>query len=179
MPHRRLAVHQRLHGHELTARAALHQIAGDGERAAAEADHGLVRPQLPPHDPYRLEDRRHRLFRLGDAQRGHVRGGRHRPRDHRADVLDQVDLDSHPEDGKHDVSEHHRRVDAVAADRLERHLGAELRVADDVEQPVRPPQLAVLGERAPRLAHEPDRRPLDTLTPRRAHEQGLRHSRLA
>ena len=79
------------------------------------------------------------------------------------DVLDQLDVDAHPEDGQHDVGEHHRRVDAVAADRLERHLGAELGLPDDLEQPVSLADLPVPRQRAPRLAHEPDRRPLDGL----------------
>jgi len=92
-------------------------------------------------------------------------------RDHRADVLDQLDLDAHAEDGEHDVREHHGCVDVVSADRLQRHLGAELRLRDDVEEPVVLPKLAVLGERAARLAHEPDRRALDRLAPARPHEK--------
>ena len=72
-----------------------------------------------------------------------------------------------PIDGEHDVGEHHRRVDAVAADRLERHLGAELGLPADLEEAVALADLAVLGQRAAGLAHEPDRRALDVLAPRR------------
>ena len=52
----------------------------------------------------------------------------------RPDVLDQLDLDAHAEDREHDVGEHHRRVDAVAPHRLQRHLGAELRLPGDLEE---------------------------------------------
>ena len=60
------------------------------------------------------------------------------------DVLDELDLDAHPEQRQHDVREHHGRVDVVAAHRLERHLGAELRLVADLEERVRLPDLAVL-----------------------------------
>ena len=66
--------------------------------------------------------------------------------DHRADVLDELDLDAHPEQRQHDVREHHGRVDVVAAHRLERHLGAELRLVADLEERVRLPDLAVFRQ---------------------------------
>ena len=69
VPQLRLGVHQPLHVQELAARLALDQVAGDRERAAAEADHRLVGAELAAHDRDRLEDERHRLLRLGDAQR--------------------------------------------------------------------------------------------------------------
>ena len=97
--------------------------------------------------------------------------------DHRADVLDELDVDAHPEDREHDVREHHGRVDVVAAHRLERHLGAELGLAADLEERVRLADLAVLGQRAARLAHEPDRRALGRLAPRGADEERLGHAK--
>ena len=36
-------------------------------------------------------------------------------------------VDAHPENGRRDVREQHRRIHAVAANRLQRHLGTELR----------------------------------------------------
>jgi len=59
----------------------------------------------------------------------------------------------------------------VTANGLERHLGAELGLRHDVEEPVTLSQLAILGKRAARLAHEPDGRALDRLTPARPHEK--------
>src|SRR5262249_42303167 len=92
-----------------------------------------------------------------------------------ADAFDQLDVDAHPDDREHDVGEHHRRVHAVRADGLERHLRAELGLVDDLEEAVALAQSAVLGERAARLTHEPDRRPLDSFAPARAHEKRLGH----
>ena len=121
-----LAVHHRLHLRELAARLALDQVAGHGERAPAEADDGLVGVELRAHQAYRLEHERARLLRLGRGQALDVGHGLDRASDHRADVLDQVDLDAHADDREHDVREHHRGVDAVPAHRLEGHLRAEL-----------------------------------------------------
>ena len=58
VPHLRLAVHQRLRHGEVARRPPFDEVPRDRERAAAEADDGLVVPQLAPHDPDRLEDRR-------------------------------------------------------------------------------------------------------------------------
>src|SRR5439155_2958033 len=111
------------------------------------------------------------LLRIGYDESIHVGASADRRRDDGADVLHELDLDAHAENGEHDVREHHGRIDVVTANGLERHLGAELGLRDDVEEPVTLPQLAVLGERAARLAHEPDGRALDRLMPARPHEK--------
>ncbi len=168
VPDVRLAVHQRLDPGEVAARLPLDEVAGDGERPAAEADHGLVVAQLAAHDPHRLEDP---LVRRAGPEPLHVRGGADRLRHHRADPVHELDVDPHREDRGHDVREHHGRVDAVAAYRLERHLGAELRPLADLEERVALADRAVLRQRPPRLPHEPDRRPLDRFTARGADEK--------
>ena len=166
MPDLGRAVHAALRLHEVAGRLALDEVAGDGERSSAEADERLLRLELRTNEPHGLEDERHRLLRVGHAQRLDVRGAPHRPVDHRADVLDELDVDAHAEDRQHDVREHDRGIDAVHADGLERDLGAELGLAADLEQVVALADLAVAGQRAPRLAHEPDRSPLDRLQAR-------------
>ncbi len=113
---------------------------------------------------------------VGHAQRLDVRRGRERPVDDRTDALDELDVDPHRRDGRHDVGEHHGRVDAVAAYRLQRHLGAELRRPCELEEAVLLAERAVLRQRATGLAHEPDRRVLDRLAPRRPDEKRLRHA---
>ena len=50
----RLAVHERLHLREVAARLALDQVAGDGERRAAEADDRPIVVELAAHDADRL-----------------------------------------------------------------------------------------------------------------------------
>ena len=61
----------------------------------------------------------------------------------------------------------------MAADRLQRHLGTELGIADDVEEAVALAERPVLRQRAARLAHEPDGRVLDGLPPARPDEERI------
>ncbi len=114
VPDLRLPVHARLRLHEVARRLALDQVAGDRERAAGEADHRLVG---------RSSSRTRRTASsmngtdssgLGHDQALDVGERLDRLGDDRPDVLDQLHVDAHPEDGQHDVGEHHRRVDAVA-----------------------------------------------------------------
>ena len=169
------AVHAALGLHEVAGRLPLDEIAGDGERPSAEADERLLRLELRTNEPHGLEDERHRLLRVGHAQRLDVGGAPNGLVDHGADVLDELDVDAHAEDRQHDVREHDRGIDAVHADGLERDLGAELGLTADLEQAVALADLTVAGQRAPRLAHEPDRSPLDRLQARGSDEEGRRH----
>ena len=127
--------------------------------------------ELGAHDADRLEQRRERLARLGHAQPLDVRKRSHRLSDHRPDALDQVDVEPHAEHRRHDVGEHHGRVDAVPAHRLQRHLGAELGCVRDLPEGMLLANRAVLGQGAARLAHEPDGCALDRLEPGRADEE--------
>ena len=165
MPDLRLPVHARLGQLELPRRLALDQVPGHGEGAARKADHRLLGPKRLAYQPNGLEDERHRFLRLRHDQALHVRGRAHRLGDHRPDVLDQLDVHAHAEHRQHDVGEHHRRVHAVGAHGLQRHLCAELRPAADLEEPVLLADLAIFRKGAARLAHEPDRRSLDRFTP--------------
>ena len=120
---------------------------------------------------------RERLVGIGDAQPLDVRERPDRPLDHRADALDELDVDAHAEHGGHDVREQHGRVDVVTPDRLQRHLGAELGCPRELEERVPLPQRAILGQRAPGLPHEPDGRALHLLAPESAHQKRLGHAR--
>ena len=57
------------------------------------------------------------------------------------------------------------------AHRLERDLGAQLRPAADLEEAVPLADLAIAGQRAAGLPHEPDGRPLDRLEASRSDQQ--------
>ena len=175
VPGLRLREHQRLRAWQLAARPALDEIPGDGERAAAESDHGLLRGKLRPDEPDRLEHRREGLLDVRHVEPLDVCGAPDRPVDDRADALDELDVEPHPDDRGHDVREHDGRVDAVAPHRLERHLGAELGLARDLEEGVALADHAVLRQRSPRLAHEPDGRAFDALAPRGADEKRIGH----
>ena len=143
-------VHQRLDRRELARRLAFDEVAGDRERPAAEADDGLLGRELGAHDANRLEQRRERLVGLGHAQPLDVGQRADRLGDHRADALDELDVEPHAEHRGHDVREHHGRVDAVAAHGLQRHLGAELGRVRDLPERVLLADRAVLGQRPAR-----------------------------
>ena len=116
------------------------------------------------HDPDRREERRERLLRVGHPQPLDVRQRPHGLLDHRPDALDEVDVEAHPDDRRHDVREHHGRVHLVPADGLQRHLGAELGRVRDLPERVPLAERAVLRQRAARLPHEPHGRALHVLT---------------
>ena len=125
-------------------------------------------------DADRLQHRAERLVGLRQPQPLDVRGRPDRLVDDGADALDELDVDAHGQDGGHDVGEHHGGVHVVPPHRLQRHLGAQLRVRGQLEETVPLPQRAVLGQRPPRLAHEPHRRPLDGLPAAGTDEQRFR-----
>ena len=174
MPDGGLAVHQLLDAEEVAARLPLDEVAGDRERPAAEADQRALRRELraarvrtaSSTGPNAPSGTRSRSTSAALATGSSTTG-----------PTPSTSSTSIPiaEDGRHDVREEHRRVDAVPADRLERHLGAELRRAGELEERVALAQRAVLGQRAAGLAHEPDRRALDRLAPQRADEERLGH----
>ena len=131
--------------------SSLDEVAGDGERAAAEADRAPARRRARRGRAGPPRGSRQRLLGLGHAQPLDV-GARARSAASTTgpDALDELDVDAHAEDRRHDVGEQHGRVDAVPAHRLERHLRAELGLRDDLEERVPLADLAVLGQRAAR-----------------------------
>ena len=75
VPHGGLPVHELLRREEVAAAAALHEVAGDRERPAAEADERLVRGQLGADQANRLQ---RRLGRRDRAQAVDVGGSAER-----------------------------------------------------------------------------------------------------
>ena len=84
--------------------------------------------------------------------------------------LDVVGEPEGLEDGE-DIREHHQPVGAVVVPGEHGDLGGNLRVLDRLEKGVLLAQLAVLGDVAAGLAHQPDRWPLRALPTGRADEQ--------
>ena len=83
---------------------------------------------------------------------------------------DDVEVHADGLERQHDVGEEDRGVDAVPAHRLQGDLDDELGVHARLEHPDALADLAVLRQRAPGLAHEPDRRVRHRLTARRPQE---------
>jgi hypothetical protein len=163
-------IHARLGPRERAAGTTLDQVAGDGERAADEADDRLLRREGRAYERNRLEHRGGVPLRVEATQPDEVVSRANRLVDHRAHALDEIDPEAHGGDRQHDVGVDDRRVDAVGADGLERHLRAELGPGADLEQRIPLANRPVFGQRAARLAHEPDRRTLHGVASRRANE---------
>ena len=69
----------------------------------------------------------------------------------------EVELDAERRHRAHDVRKDDRRVERIALERHQRHLGRELRFAGELLEAVLLAELAVLGQIAPGLAHDPER----------------------
>jgi hypothetical protein len=161
-------VHERLGALVVAARPALDEVAGQRERGPGEADQRrLAEPFDQQPDAFGdLRDLRGVQLR----QRAHGGEVADRLGGHRAGAGHDVDVDPGRLERHHDVAEQDRRVDAVAADRLQGDLGEHLGVEAGVEHRHAFAQRAVLGQRAARLAHEPDRRPSRALGARSGEE---------
>ena len=160
---------------EVARAAPLHHVAGDGEGRAGEADQRRARRvgiERRPHPPHRLHDG---CRSLGHAR--HTEGVERRGVAHRRHHRPGVDLQRQrpmAQGTMRDVREQDRPVHPVAADRLQRHLGRQLRRGAEGNEIAGPrPHLAVFGQVAPGLAHEPHRRRPDLLSGQGA-QQGLR-----
>src|ERR1019366_857013 len=75
--------------------------------------------------------------------------------------------------GSHNVGEDNCSVDTEALHRLQRYLGAQLRLSADFEQSVGFPDGPILRQGAAGLAHEPYRGPIDRLPPEGGNEAAL------
>ena len=166
-----VGVHHRARREVVARRAPLHQVGGQRERGAAEADErgggaaglGGVRGaaggrgvQFGDGPAHGLFDRRVVAGLVG-GQAVHVRGVAHGFFDDGPDA--GHDLHAHPgqAQGHDDVAEEDRRVHVVAAHRLERDLGGELGDEARVQHRHALAGRPVLRQRAARLAHEPHR----------------------
>ncbi len=155
MPGARIRVHHRPRREVVAGAATLHQVGGQGERRAREADQRGGLPQLGHHQAHRLRDGGGLHERVpGDAV--HVGGRAYGLVDHRAHA--RVDLHLYPREDqrRHDVREQDGGVHVVPPHRLQGDLGGQLGDEAGLEDGGPLADGAVLGQRPARLAHEPD-----------------------
>ena len=172
VPGVRLGVHQRLGALVVAARAALHEVGREGERRAREADERGV-AELADEQPHRVGHRRDALG-VQRRQGGDVGGRAHRLLHDGTGAGDDVDPDPGGLERHDDVGEEDRGVDAVAADGLQRDLAGEIGGQAGLEHPGALAELAVLGQRAPGLTHEPHGAPGRALATGRPRGTGRR-----
>ena len=141
---------------EVLGRTTFHEVAGEGERGAGEADKGDL--AFAGDDTHGLEHVGEVGFGLEGPKASQVLGRAKRTVDDRAPSRHDLDADSDRGEGHDDVGEQDGRVDAVTAYRLQCELGRELRLGDGLQDVAVAAQAAVLGKRPARLAHEPHRR---------------------
>ena len=163
VPDARFAVHEGLDPGEVLGGASLDEVAGHGERPAGEADQGNGEPI--GQDPDRLDDVGRVDLGLERAQSAEVLLGPERPGHHRAGAGGHVDPEPDRRHRDHDVGKEDGGVGPVTVDRLAGEVGHQLGLRDRVEDAARPAGGAVLGQRPPRLAHEPYRHVVDALPP--------------
>ena len=168
-PGDRVAHHQRPRARLVLGGAALDEVAGERERAAREADQRNA--QLGAGEAHRLFQPRRVGGGLEWAQPAQIASRPHRLGDHRAHPGPDLDADADRLERGDDVGEEDRRVDAVTADRLQRHLGRQLGRVRDLHQRRLLADRPVLGKRSPGLAHEPDRHVVGLFAAQRAQQR--------
>ena len=163
---------------EVAARPALDEVAGDGERPAAEADQRLLGTELargrsaPPRAPGANAS-----SGIGHAQPLDV-GDRRRPAAPTTGPTPSTSSTSSPMPSTGVTMS----AKSTAASTPCRRTGWSVTSAQssgvlgDLEERVALAERAVLRQRAAGLAHEPHRRALDRLAPQRADEERLGHA---
>ncbi len=152
-------------------RAALAQVAGDGERRAGESDQRDL--ELIDQPPHGLEHVRRVVAGVQRSEPVQVSRRGEGLGDHRSDP--RFDRDAEPDGrGRHDdVGVQDGGVDAVAPDGLEGDLHRPIGVGDGIEDRSGAAHLVVLGQRAAGLSHEPDGGGVDGLASAGAEEAGV------
>ncbi len=121
-------------------------------------------PSSAPDEADRLEGERD-LGRVERPEPLDIGRGPDRLVDDRAHLRLDSEPDSHRLERQHDVGEEHGRVHPQLVHGHQGDLGAQLGRLGQLQDAVALPKLAIGGEAAAGLAHEPDRRCVDRLVP--------------
>ena len=97
MPDLGRAVHAGLRLQEVARRPSLDEVARDRERAAGEADDGLLVVQLLADEADRLEHEGDCVLRIRHTEPLDVGEARDRLAHDRPDAVDELDVDAHPD----------------------------------------------------------------------------------
>ena len=145
------------------AALAFDHVEGQGPGRAGKADQRGVGWNGLGQPGDRGIDRGQPLVQPLSIEAGDLLGAK-QPLQHRTLAFDETDGAPQRVRDDQDVAEQDGRVHPIAAQRLQRRLDAERRGVAEAEEIRGPPaQLLVLGEIAPGLAEEPERRPIRRL----------------
>src|SRR6185436_11763104 len=156
---------------KIRAAAPFDHIAGQGERAAGEADQWNFAGE-------RLADLRDRVQHIaqvhigvGNRKTADLRLVAKWPLETRSFAFDKGKPKTHRVGDGKDVGEKDRGIEGKARQRLHRDLDGQVRIPAQIEKTACPrPGLVVLGKIAAGLAHDPDRRVWRGLPQQRADE---------
>ena len=130
--------------------------------------------ELATDRAYRVHHVAQAVFRVGHAERVDRRLVAYRALEARALALAEVQAETHRVGDGQDVGEQDRRIELVAPQRLHSHFAGEFGVAAQAHEVARlRPRLAVLGQVAARLAHDPDGRAVRGLAPQVLQEDAV------
>ncbi len=174
MPRLRLAIHQLL-GKEIVPRAsALDRITRERERRPGKSNQGHPTVQgasnLTDGFGYILE-----FASINDVESFDVRLVSHRIMDHRSLALRKLQAETHRFKRQQDVGKNDGRIERKAIDRLERDLRRQLGRLAQLEDRMLRAERTIFCHIPTRLAHEPDRRTIDRLTPAGFEETLVHH----
>ena len=173
------AIEHRLDLAEVGAAAALDHVAGERPGAAREADQRHAAGEHGANGAHGVGHVAQLRRRIGRRQPHHGSLVAHRPLEARPFALGEVQPQAHGVGHGEDVGEQDRRIEREALERLQRHLARQLgRLAQGEEAPGARARGVVLGQVAPGLAHQPDRRVRGGLAPQRAQESVVGEGRV-
>ena len=172
--------HQRLGLGERVGVPAFDRVGRKCERRPGEANQRQLAVQLVLDLANGLQHEAQLLARLEAPQGVDVCGRGQRPLETRSLAADEVEGQPQRRQWNQQIREQDGGVHLDAAQRLQRHLGGQVRLAADFQQPVPLSQRPVFGHVPSGLAHEPDGRGVHRLRAgrlagtgrsRRAHER--------
>ena len=179
-PHQRMPQHW-ISVHELfgvlvgAAGATLDQVAGDGERRTGECQQRYLAGKGSDQLSNGFEHVGSVGFRFELPKSSQVRLTTKRSGADRAGAGCDIDTEPDGMGRDHDVAVQHRRVDAIASDRLHCQLGGQFGHLDGVENASLAAQCSVLGQAAAGLTHEPHGSVSGRAAECRVEEGGRRH----
>ena len=168
---RRLVEHEFFNATEIATAATLDHVGRERPRAAGEADERDFAVEFFPNQPHRVHDVPEVVFRVRHAEPGDVGFAAHRLAEAWAFAVLEIKLKPHGVGDGEDVGEQNRGIERKTAQRLQRHLAGELgRRAQRHKVAGLLAHRAVLGQVAPRLAHDPHRRDVHRLAQQRTQQ---------
>ena len=165
VPTGRVVVHHRFGAAIIFAAATLNRVARQREGRTAEAKQRRFSGQRGLHQLQRLERVARGFVGIVGAQRRDVGGGANGIVDDGAFTLFKGKLNAQTFERRQNVGENDRGVHAERLNRLERHLGGDLRELDHLHEAVALTHGPVHRHITARLTHQPKRRSIRRLLP--------------